>query len=351
VSVEINHKDWKGPDSPVLERTLFIVWTPSSRGSRSRALAGQLGIDVHYVSATARSGVVAAMLKYPVQALMTSALLLRERPRVVLVQSPPSIAPLLVAVYAAITGARFVVDAHSDAMLSPLWTRPRLLYRHLARRALATIVTNGHFADTIRSWGGRALVLPDIPTSFPDGSFGVHGDFNVAVVNTFASDEPLDAILAAADDLEGVTFYVTGDTSHAPATVTSDVPRNVEFTGFLPEDRYYGLLRSSHAVMCLTTRDHTMQRGACEALSLGKPIITSDWPVLNDYFSMGTVHVDNTVAGIRAGVLQMRRGLDRYKEAIVKLQRRQQEEWESAEESLLQLINDSDNADTMRRGT
>ena len=350
MSVKINHKDTEGPDSPALERTLFVVWTPSSRGSRSRALAGQLGIDVHYVSATARRGVVAAMLKYPVQAVMTSVLLLRERPRVVLVQSPPTIAPLLVAVYAAITGARFVVDAHSDAMLSPRWTRPRSLYRHLARRALATIVTNRHFADTIRAWGGRALILQDIPASFPDGSFCVDGDFNVAVVNTFATDEPLDAVLAAADDLEGVTFYITGDTSHVPATVTSDVPRNVKFTGFLPDDRYYGLLRSSHAVMCLTTRDHTMQRGACEALSLGKPIITSDWPVLNEYFSMGTVHVDNTVAGIRTGVLQMRRGLDGYEEAIVKLQSRQQDEWERAEESLLHLISDSDDADTISRG-
>ena len=350
MSVETYHNGSERARPRVLERALFLVWTPRSRGSRSRALAGQLGIDVRYVSTTARRGIAAAMLKYPVQTLITIALLVKERPRVILVQSPPTIAPLLVAVYAATTGARFVVDAHSDAMLSPVWTRPRSLYRLLARRALATIVTNEHFADTIRAWGGRALVLQDIPTSFPDGSFGVDGEFNLAVVNTFASDEPLDAVLAAADELEGVTFYITGDTSDAQESVTSHAPRNVKFTGFLPEDRYYGLLRSSNAVMCLTTRDHTMQRGACEALSLGKPIITSDWPLLNDYFSMGTVHVDNTVAGIRAGVLQMRHGLDSYEKDIVKLQRRQQDEWESAQESLLQLINDSDNAGTVGRG-
>ena len=348
--METNNNGSEGLGAQALERTLFLVWTPSNRGSRSRALAGQLDIGVHYVSATARRGMAAAVLKYPIQALMTVALLHRERPRVILVQSPPTLAPLLVAVYAAITGARFVVDAHSDAMLSPQWTRPRSLYRLLARRALVTIVTNEHFADTIRARGGRALVLPDIPASFPEGSFGVDGDFNLAVVNTFASDEPLDAVLAAADDLKDVTFYITGDTSHAPESVASNVPRNVKFTGFLPEDRYYGLLRSSHAVMCLTTRDHTMQRGACEALSLGKPIITSDWPVLNDYFSMGTVHVDNTVAGIRAGVLDMRHGLDSYEKAIVKLQHRQQDTWESAEDSLRQLITDSDEAGTMSRG-
>ena len=31
-------------------------------------------------------------------------------------------------------------------------------------------------------------------------------------------------------------------------------------------------------ILALTTHDHTMQRGACEAVSLGVPIITSDWP-------------------------------------------------------------------------
>ncbi len=349
MSMASDQADSEGRVPPALKRALFLVWTTSSRGSRSRALAGQLGIEVRYVSMTARRGIVVAMLKYPVQALVTIALLLGKRPRVILVQSPPTIAPLLVAVYAAIAGARFVVDAHSDAMLSPVWTRPGWLYRWLARRAIATIVTNEHFADTIRALGGRALVLQDIPASFPNGSFRVVGDFNLAVVNTFASDEPLAAVLEAADDLEGVTFYITGDTSQAPESVTSDLPRNVMFTGFLPEDRYYGLLRSSHAVMCLTTRDHTMQRGACEALSLGKPIITSDWPLLNDYFSLGTVHVDNTVEGIRSGILQMRRGLDSYQKAIVELQRCQQDEWERAEESLLQLISGSDDAGTISR--
>ena len=350
MSVETDRNGAKGKGPPALDRALFLVWTPSNRGSRSRALAGQLDVDVRYVSATARRGIVAAILKYPVQTLMTIALLLRERPRVVLVQSPPTIAPLVVAAYAALTGALFVVDAHSDAMLSPFWTRPRSLQRLLARRALATIVTNEHFADAIRAMGGCALVLQDIPTSFPDGSFGVDGEFNLAVVNTFASDEPLDAVLAAADELESVRFYITGDTSRVPESVTSHAPSNVRFTGFLPEDRYYGLLRSCDAVMCLTTRDHTMQRGACEALSLGKPIITSDWPILIDYFSMGTVHVDNTEAGIRAGVLQMQGGLDSYEMSIVKLQSRQQTEWESAEQTLLQLINDADDASTVNGG-
>jgi len=307
-------------------------------------MADELGIDVHYISRTNRRGLMGAVLKYPVQAVDTVRLLLRNRPDVVIVQNPPSIAPLIVAAYAAIRRARFVVDAHSDAMMSPIWTRPQWLYRYLARRAQATIVTNEHFAGIIRGWGGRALVIQDIPAEFPEGSFEVDGGFNVAVVNTFAADEPVEAVLAAARNLHDVTFLVTGDPTRAPQRVPATLPPNVRFTGFLPDASYYGLLRSSQAVMCLTTRDHTMQRGACEALSLGTPIITSDWPILSDYFSRGTVYVDNTASGIRDGVLEMRRGLHEYQREIVELHERQVKQWEGARAALLEVLVDPHNA-------
>jgi glycosyltransferase involved in cell wall biosynthesis len=80
----------------------------------------------------------------------------------------------------------------------------------------------------------------------------------------------------------------------------------VKFTGFLPDEEYLGLLRGVQAIMVLTTNNHTMQRGACEAVSLGKPIITSDWPVLRSYFNKGTIHVDNSYHGIKEGILEMR---------------------------------------------
>lgn len=332
------------PAPSTLRDALFVAWTPPSRGSRSRALSTELGIDVHYISQTSRQGLLAAVVKYPVQAARTVALLVRKRPRIVLVQNPPSLAPLMVAVYAALTNARFVVDAHSDAMMSPIWTRPRWLYRLLARRALATLVTNEHFAETIRSWGGRALVIQDIPATFEAGEVALYGDFNVAVVNTFAPDEPLEEVVAAARDLPDVTFHVTGDPARAPDRVPADLPDNIRFTGFVPDPEYYGLLRATQAVMCLTTRDHTMQRGACEAVSLGTPIITSDWPILNDYFSMGTVYVDNTASGIRDGVLEMRSRLGEYERGIVELRGRQGEQWGAARSALLALLTEADSA-------
>jgi glycosyltransferase involved in cell wall biosynthesis len=319
---------------------LFLVWGPPSHGPRSRVFARELGIEVRFVWATRRRGLLIAPLKYAYQALGTLWLLTRRQPRVIFVQSPPSLAVMFVNLYCLLSGACFIVDAHSDAMQSIYWTRPRWLYRALARRALATIVTNDHFAQTVRKWGGNALVVRDIPTEFAtQADYPVEGTFNVLVVNTFAPDEPLAEIMIAATDLKEVTFYVTGDESNAGSLPA--VPPNVRFTGFLPDDSYYGLMAASQAVMCLTTRNHTMQRGACEALSMSVPIITSKWPLLENYFSKGTVHVDNTAAGIRHGLRQMMEHYSRYRAEIKQLQVAQRDEWDSALLALMALVDRS----------
>ena len=335
------------PFTDLRDQSLFLVWGPPSHGPRSRVFAQELGIDeLHYVYSTTRRGLLVAPLKYSYQAVRTLLLLFQRRPRVVFVQSPPSIAVFFVYLYCVLTGSCFVVDAHSDAFLSPFWKRPVWLHRFLARQAVTTIVTNEHFQAIINGWGGHAFVLRDVPTTFPMGDdYPVNGGFNIVVVNTFAQDEPLDEVLAAAAGMDGVHFYVTGKKSRAGVRLPANPPDNVHFTDFLPDDAYYALLDRSEAVMCLTTRNHTMQRGACEALSMGKPIITSDWPLLKDYFHQGTVHVDNSSPGIRRGVAEMRQNHDRYQVEIKELQQAQRREWRAKITLLEELIKQSLNGE------
>lgn len=321
-------------------RSLFLVWGPPSHGPRSQVFARELGIrELHFLNVTSRRGAWSALFKYPLLAIRTLGLLFRKRPGLVFVQSPPGLAVLVVSLYCALTGSRYIVDAHSAALQLPVWTKPRWLWANLARKAMATIVTNEHFAHILRSWGAHSMVIRDIPTTFPeDGLYPLNGDFNVAVVNTFSADEPLEQILEAAHGMDGVRFYITGRLSRGNPMLLERAPRNVTFTDFLSMEQYYALLRGSQAVMCLTTRDNTMQRGACEALSLGRPIITSHWPLLREYFHQGTVHVDNTSAGIKQGVRVMRSCYEENVIGIDALRVSQQAEWQEKVRELTTLV-------------
>lgn len=315
--------------------SLFLVWGPPSHGPRSTVFARELGIDIEFVYSTKRRGALVAPWKYTYQALATLWLLLRRRPKRIFVQSPPSFATVVVALYGVVTGARFVIDTHSDAMQLPRWTKPRWLYRWVARRAGATIVTNDVFAGQIRRDGATALIIRDIPTQFPMADPPeLATESNILVVNTFADDEPFREIKKAAASLPDVQFHVTGATALASPGDLDDVPPNLHFTGFLPDEQYYSLMRASSAVMCLTTRDNTMQRGACEALSLGRPIVTSDWPLLRDYFRMGTVYVGSASEEIALGIRRVISENAALEQEIEDLAEIQQKEWVDARQHL-----------------
>jgi glycosyltransferase involved in cell wall biosynthesis len=322
------------------KQALFLVWGPPSYGPRSKVLSRELGIKaLHFVYSTARRGLWAAPVKYSYQTLKTVQILFRERPKLVFVQSPPSFAVLCVYLYCKLAKAKYIVDAHSDALQSWYWTWPGWLSRLWARAAITTIVTNEHLQQMIQDWGGQVFILKDIPTNFDMGDrYPMNGHFNVAVVNTFSDDEPIAEILEASARLPEVQFYVTGKKERALPEILEHAPANVHFTGYLPDKTYYALLDAAQAVMCLTTRDHTMQRGACEALSLGKPIITSDWSLLREYFHKGTVYVPNTGEGIRLGVREIMERYELYQAGIRDLQIAQRQEWESKVEALIELI-------------
>jgi glycosyltransferase involved in cell wall biosynthesis len=321
-------------------QALFIVWATPTHGSpRSRLLAKEIEMaSPAYLYSTAWKGRLSAPLRYVIQGARTLRLLFQKRPRVVLVQSPPSFAVLFVALYCAMTGSHYIIDAHSDAFQRGIWTRPKWLYDKITRGALLTLVTDEFFRSMIEQKGGHAMVLRDPVAAAPLLPPHLPQQFSVTVVNTFKQDEPLEAVLQAAATLPEVRFSITGKRSNAHPDLLRQTPGNVVFTDFLPDDAYYQLLRSSHAVMSLTTRNHTLQCGACEALSLERPIITSNWPLLQEYFCRGTVHVDNTSAGIRNGIEALKREYGRYEAEVVELRQMRRQEWQQKTAELVDLI-------------
>ncbi|MDX1384872.1 MAG: glycosyltransferase, partial [Thermoanaerobaculia bacterium] len=223
-----------GSPAPLDGAGCFVAWHHFSR--RGQLLSHDLGLELHLVTRLRRSRRL-ALLRYLLQARRTLQLLEARRPRVVFVQEPPVFAVLAVSRYVARRGARMVIDAHTGAFLHPAWERWRPLQRRLARRAVATLVTNRHLAARVESWGGRALVVPDIPMAQPAAKAGEGGAGGyVVVVCSFSPDEPLAEVVAAARQTPEVEWHVTGRIDDAPPDLQRELPDNVKLTGFLADD-------------------------------------------------------------------------------------------------------------------
>ena len=144
--------------------------------------------------------------------------------------------------------------------------------------------------------------MPDVPIVFDHDTPSDVSGFHVVVVSSFDVDEPVAAILEAAARVPDVPFFITGDSSGLEPRLAASRPPNVTFTGFLDEKAYGRLVSGASVVLDLTSEDHTMLRGAYEAVYQGVPVIVSDWPILREAFPFGASHVDNTAEAIAAAV-------------------------------------------------
>jgi glycosyltransferase involved in cell wall biosynthesis len=320
---------------------LFIVWGAFQGSRRSEQIAKRLDIDVEYVYFTTKQGLLYAPFKYAYQAIATLVLLAWRRPDVVFVQNPPTFAPLFVYLYSLVFGKKFIIDTHTGALIYPQWQWTLPLQRFLSRRALTTILTNEHLAQEVASWGANSFALEDPPMTFeiPRPMTLKESTFNVVMVSVAYPDEPVAEMVEVARSLPDMDFYITGDFTDSTyfQDVVRNAPSNVHFTGFLRED-YFALLDAVDVIACLTTDDHTFLSGANEALWVGKPLVTSDWPVLRGYFNKGTIYVDNTVSSIRQALLEVKESYLDFQAGILALQEERRREWYEKAEALLYLI-------------
>lgn len=324
-----------------IQAVTFISWQPYC--SRSDNIAREFGgqsYKVYYDSFGSRYSTI--LFKYSLQFFKTLFLLFRDRPDVVFVMSPPVFATIPVFLYCFILKKRYIIDAHTGAFDDSMWHKVKFLQKFFCHNALLTTVTNEDIASDLRTWGCRYNIIPDVPIKVnkinkPDLPRG----FVITLVNTFSKDEPLENFLRATRSFKDVIFFITGKINKSDRRQVLTQNKNVIFTDYLPDQDYYGLLSASDLVAVLTTRDKTMQRGAYEAIYLDKPIITSDWPVLQKNFSIGAVFVDNSVAGIENGIKTAIDNLEILKEEAIVLKKKKKKIWRKNLDDILSIINHS----------
>jgi glycosyltransferase involved in cell wall biosynthesis len=317
---------------------VFISWAPFC--SRSDSIAARLGGRSFMVyAAQYGSHYVTVPFKYLSQTIKTLCILFRERPAVVFVMTPPVVACFPAWLYARLTGAAYVIDAHTAAFTDPRWKTLLFIHKWFSRAARTTIVTNEYMQGIIEGWDASATIVRDVPVCFAEPTqTKLEGARNMTFVCTFTPDEPIELFLRAAARLPEVSFHVTGNYRRADPRIIESRPANVRLTGFLADADYVALLLASDAIICLTTGDNTMQRGAYEAVYLGRPVITSNFGLLRRHFCKGTVHVDMNEDAIVDGVRRMYADLARFEKEVRELRGERLRDWQCVETGLRQLV-------------
>jgi hypothetical protein len=105
--------------------------------------------------------------------------------------------------------------------------------------------------------------------------------------------------------------------------------------------QYAGLLRGADVIIDLVSNGHTLLCGAFEAVSVGTPLIVSDWPILRECFPIGTIHIPNTVEGVRDGVRQAQLQQDELRCEIRLLREQHQVKWVHKFKKLQHMLNDN----------
>lgn len=234
---------------------------------------------------------------------------------------------------------KLVFDSHSCAFDHEFIKYPLSLSKYFARKADLSIVTNESYSKLLTSIGAKAIIISDVPFEnklTTDERIKLSENINVCYVCNYSADEPFLEVFAAANKLENIKIHVTGNFKKANV-LPQDYP-NVHFTGFLSTEDYKKYINSVDILMTLTTRENTMQRAGSEAISVGKPLITSDTQMLRNYFKHGTIFVNNTSNGIASGILKAIEKLLVLKEEILLMKNERKTEFSSKLETLKKIL-------------
>jgi len=286
------------------------------------------------------------IFRYLISILQTLLIIFKTKPDIIFVQNPSMILATVVCLCKIFIKFFLVVDRHTTFLLNKKELSLlkvfifKLLHSFTIKYADITIVTNSFLADLVTELKGNPYVLPDmIPDLSSTQKKNLKGRFNILLISSFGSDEPISEVLDAirSVNINNVIIYITGNTNKLDKTIVQTAPPNVIFTGFLEEQDYINMLFSVDAIMVLTTSDACMLCGCYEAISACKPLITSNKDVLREYFTEA-VFVDNTSSGISGGIKKVIENRAYYQDRIKELKEKIIPEWEKQYDNLEKKI-------------
>lgn len=284
------------------ENIIFIGWDGFDQ--RNEAYCQILNAKCIYIEKY-YPNIVRKVFSWFTKTIKTFNTIRKLKPKVVIVKNTHFIIGAVTLLFRRIFRYKLVYDSHNSSFINALHY-PQFIHKYLATKSDLYLVTNKEHEKILISWGAKVQLVHFPPIKYDKNKFNDYKtseNFNICYINTYSFDEPYSEVIEAVRDINNIHLYITGNTKKSRFPLVKLA--NVTHTGFISRADYLGLLNNCDAIMVLTTRENTMQKGGNEAVYLEKPVITTDNDLLRTYFSKGTVYVKNDSKSIKEGILQL----------------------------------------------
>lgn len=323
---------------------IAIIWISWERQRRSISLAKLLNAEYFEYDHS-----MPAILRYAISSVQTMLTLVKHRNAIVVVQNPSLVLALLAVASKSIFRNLLIVDRHNDPYLvregaaaDRLATLLCNASAYTLKKAELTLITNRDLESFVTRHGGEAFILPDpLPELGDYSGFSptvVNREFSLLVSASWAVDEPIGAIVAAAAGLPNIRFYISGKPNGSRHRLPITLPSNVVFTGFLCEADFYSLMWRVDAVVSITTRYAAIVCGGHEAIALGKPFITGNNNALKRHFRSAGLYCDGSVSSIQSSILYLQSHYRQQTNAVLAFRESYPPQWNATFAALLQRI-------------
>jgi glycosyltransferase involved in cell wall biosynthesis len=307
------------------QKIVFIEW--SKYNSRGASLSSKINARMFFIGkANIYNNAFISLLTYIPKSIKNIKILLHEKPDVIIITNTIWVIAFVNYFYSKLFGIKLILDSHSCAFDHTFFKYPLFLSKYFAKKSFLSIVTNETHYTLLNNIGANSIVINDIPFEenlITNEKIDLSEKFNICYVCTFAEDEPYLEVLKAVENMDEVIIYVTGN--YQKIGLEPSLFPNVKFLGFVSNEEYRLYMNNVDAIMTLTTREDTMQRAGSEAISVRKPLITSNTKMLRETFHKGTVYVGDTSSEILKGIVEMKKDRQSFSREMAELQSERKE--------------------------
>lgn len=278
-------------------KQIFVAWVPFQR--RQLSMESFFGFKSIFIHRDFKRKWLKPF-EYLVKGWNTLWICIREKPGTVWAQVPPVPTLSVIFFYKLLFNRklRVIADCH-NCMFRPPWSSVPLAIWHL-NQCDRVIVHNDTLPDQVRLLGvTRPIhVMEDAPAALRHFDVGRTANKTINRIlfpASFSDDEPIQEILEAARLAPELDFFITGNPARSEAVHDlSNIPKNVQLTGFLSVNDFEDLFANADVILGLTTRDGIQLSVCNEAIGAGKPMVLSGTALLKRLFYKGAIYVDWT---------------------------------------------------------